>query len=162
LDSTGILPAYRGHGFTDRLQTRAIAREVFSRPFDRLYLVVRTESPVIYQLLRTGVGKDNIFPTPNRATPSYVRSIAAEVAVLLGQADKFDEERMRLTGAYSDLEALYGELPKCRDERLNEFFVQNLHPVDAFLVVAEATAGRVVSHAATRALRRSRDRPRRT
>lgn len=154
LDSSGVVPALQGGGLLSRLQARLIVQE-FARSFPRrLHLLARTESPVVYRLLRDGCGADNIWPAPGSVVPPQVARIAAGSAEWLGQQDRFDAMTLAVRGAYDNLEALYGSLPTCGESSIDAFFQETLEPDDAYVVVARASLRNV--------LRKWMDRERRT
>jgi hypothetical protein len=155
LDSTGVLPEYQRLGLIDAVQTRTIFKELFAVPFRTVYLVVRTENPIIYRVLQTAVGPDRMYPPIDKPVPERIQAIAREVARWLNQEHLFDPQYLRLAGAYGNLEALYGELPTCSDPRLNEFFAEHLTAVDAFIVLAEGIALQAVVHTVRQLVRRT-------
>lgn len=138
LDSTGVLPRYQGQGVISRMQSRILTWELARRPFSALYLITRTENPVIYRMLVRGVGDGRVFPPSTGETPEDIQRIGIEVAEWLGQSAIFQPAELKLVGAYSNLEALYGDLPCCGQTDLDCFFRDNLTPEDAFLVIAKA------------------------
>jgi hypothetical protein len=146
LDSTGVLPNYRGRRVIDIVQTHAVVRELVVRPHKRVYLAVRTESPVIYRFLQQAAGANYIYPSPKGSTPVRIQEIGSAIVAWLNQTDVFDPTLLKVAGAYSGLDALYGEMPVCSDEELNGFFKRELTPVDAFIVVVDATLLRAVKH----------------
>jgi len=149
-----VLPEYQGFGLIDAVQTRAIFRELLAAPLRTVYLVVRTENPIIYRLLQTGVGRKRMYPPLDGPAPEHIQAIARAVARWLDQEHLFEPQHLRLVGAYGNLEALYGALPTCSDSELNAFFARHLTAVDAFIVLAEATAVRAVGHFARQSMRR--------
>ncbi len=139
LDSTGVLPAYQAQGVISKVQVRLILGELAKAPLSARYLVARTENPVIYRMLELGLGRGRVFPLRDRKTPRAIQEIGAEAAEWLGQAEIFEASSLKLVGAYSNLDALYGELPSCGDFDLDRFFRDRLTPHDAFLVIAKAS-----------------------
>ncbi|HVR11758.1 MAG TPA: GNAT family N-acetyltransferase [Thermoanaerobaculia bacterium] len=153
LDSTGVLPEHQGSGIVSRVQSRILARELAAHAFSSLYLITRTENPVVYRMLQRAVGAERIHPSPRRpVVPEVIQRIGADTAVWLGQEDVFDPPRLKVAGAYSNLDALYGELPTSGDGALDAFFQGNLRPVDAFLVIADANFFRVLGFMLSRGL----------
>jgi hypothetical protein len=137
IDSTGVLPEYKGRGIIDVVQTHAVVRELATRPLKTVYLAVRTENPVIYRLLQTAAGSDYVYPLPRAPTPARIQEIGSAIAAWLDQTEIFDPLNLKVAGAYSGLDALYGELP---------VFKRELRPVDAFILIADATLFRAVIH----------------
>jgi hypothetical protein len=76
-----------------------------------------------------------------------VQELGRYLSTWLGQTEKFEPQSLRIRGAYDNLDALYGELPRCGDEAINQYFRKHLRPEDAFIVVAQldwATSYKVV------------------
>ncbi|MCZ7416882.1 MULTISPECIES: hypothetical protein [unclassified Streptomyces] len=144
LDSSGVLPESQGGGLMGHVHARMIGRECLAYAPRPVYLVARTESPVVYRLLRNGCGPGNIWPAPGTPVDPRVSLIATDVAEWLGQGDKFDRASLRVLGAYDNLDALYGDLPSCGDRAVDAFFRETLRPVDAYIVVARAGLPRLV------------------
>jgi GNAT superfamily N-acetyltransferase len=157
LDATGVLPEYQGSGIISQVQSRILARELAAHAFSSLYLITRTENPVVYRMLQRAVGAERLHPSPRTpVVPEVIQRIGAETAAWLGQKDVFDPPRLKVAGAYSNLDALYGELPKSGDAELDAFFLRSLRPVDAFLVIADANFFRVLGFMLGRGLGRTR------
>jgi ribosomal protein S18 acetylase RimI-like enzyme len=157
LDSTGVLPEYQGSGIVSQVQSRILARELAAHAFSSLYLITRTENPVVYRMLQRAVGPERIFPSPQvPIVPELIQRIGAETAAWLHQEDVFDPPTLKVAGAYSNLDALYGELPTCGEHELDAFFQRSLRPVDAFLVIAAANFFRVLGFMVKRGLTRPR------
>jgi hypothetical protein len=62
----------------------------------------------------------------------------AGLAEWLGQADIFERDTFVVKGAYSSLDALYGERPRSGDPELDEFVYSLVGPHDAMLATASA------------------------
>ena len=139
LDSTGVLPEYQRSGIVHAVQGRLVGGELARRPWARIPLIARTENPIIYCMLRRAAGEGRIHPSQGRVVPRKIREIGREVAAWLGQEGLYDPETLRLLGAYDNLDALYGDLPISQDAALNAFFKASLTPLDAFLVISEAS-----------------------
>lgn len=154
LDSTGVLPEYQRSGVISAVQARAISRELMRTPLSTIYLITRTESPVVYRMLHRALGPGRVFPAPGLEVPTAVQAIGTEVAAWLGQSHLFTAPNLTIAGAYASLDALYGELPSCGDTELDRFFRASLRPVDAFLVIARASALAAATYLARRALAR--------
>jgi hypothetical protein len=146
LDSTGVLPEYQRRGLVESAQTYAVIEELLRRPLRTVYLVVRTENPVVYRVLREAAGQENIYPPLTSTVPLRIQAIGIAVAEWLQQRDILDPRYLRLAGAYAGLDELYGEMPTCDDQALNEFFAEHLEPVDAFILLVEATLARAAKH----------------
>jgi ribosomal protein S18 acetylase RimI-like enzyme len=157
LDSTGVLPEYQGSGIISQVQSRILARELAAHALSSLFLITRTENPVVYRMLQRAVGEDRIHPSPLQpVAPELIQRIGAETSVWLGQKDVFDSPTLKVAGAYSNLDALYGEQPTSGDAGLDAFFQSSLRPVDAFLVIADANFFRVLGFMVRRGLTRPR------
>lgn len=139
LDSSGVLPSVQGGGLIGRLQATMILRECLRCFPAPVHLLARTESPVVYRLLRNGCGPRNIWPSPYRPPSERISAIGSAAARWLDQADRFDPATLRVQGAYDNLEALYGDRPSCGEADLDAFFHRTLRPEDAFIVVARAS-----------------------
>ncbi|WP_199930948.1 hypothetical protein [Streptomyces sp. CB02923] len=153
LDSSGVLPDSQGGGLMGHIHAKMIALECLNYAPRPVYLVARTESPVVYRLLRNGCGPDNIWPAPDTAVDRQVSLIATDVAEWLGQSDKFDPGSLRILGAYDNLDALYGDLPSCGDPTIDAFFRTTLRPEDAYIVIARAGLPRIARQWAKREIK---------
>jgi len=153
LDSSGVIPELQGGGLMSRLHARIIVREVLARTPRPVYLVTRTENPVVYCLLRDGCGSSNIWPSPHAGPSHRASAIATAASHWLGQRDKFDPASMLVRGAYDNLDALYGDLPSSGEAVTDEFFQNSLRPEDAFIIVARAFIPHVVRKWADREAR---------
>ncbi|MFJ3811245.1 hypothetical protein ACIPWE_33410, partial [Streptomyces sp. NPDC090073] len=153
LDSSGVLPESQGGGLMGHIHAKMIATECLYYAPRPVYLVARTESPVVYRLLRNGCGADNIWPSPDRAADRRVELIATDAAEWLGQSDKFDPASLRVLGAYDNLDALYGDLPSCGDGTIDAFFRDTLRPEDAYIVIARAGLPRIARQWAKREIK---------
>jgi len=161
LDSTGVLPEYQGSGIVSQVQSRILARELLAHAFSSLFLITRTENPVVYRMLQRAVGAERIHPSARLpGSPEKIQRIGAETAAWLRQQDVFDPPTLKVAGAYSNLDALYGELPTSGDRELDAFFQRSLRPVDAFLVIADANFFRVLGFMVKRGLTPTRGRGR--
>ncbi|WP_232293549.1 GNAT family N-acetyltransferase [Stigmatella aurantiaca] len=151
LDSTGVLPELQNTGIMTKLFGQFLLGELLrSGPYG-LYISMRTENPVVYQSFYKVAGEQNIFPSLSAPVPDKVQEMGRQLAAWLHQSDKFDAPSLRVTGAYDNLDALYGELPTCDDGAINSYFRQHLRPVDAFLVLARlSNPGTLLSLAAKR------------
>ncbi|MFG3284538.1 hypothetical protein [Streptomyces sp. NPDC048111] len=143
LDSSGVLPESQGGGLMGHIHAKMIIQECLRYAPRPVYLLARTESPVVYRLLRNGCGAENIWPAPGARTSREVSLIGADVAEWLGQGEKFDRASMKVVGAYDNLDALYGDLPACGEPTIDAFFRSTLNPEDAYIVVAKAGLGRI-------------------
>ena len=153
LDSTGVLPEYQGSGIISQVQSRILARELAAHAFSSRYLITRTENPVVYRMLQRAVGAERIYPSARMpVVPERIQRIGADTAVWLRQQDVFDPLTLKVAGAYSNLDALYGQLPTSGDGELDAFFQRSLRPVDAFLVIADANFFRVLGFMVKRGL----------
>jgi GNAT superfamily N-acetyltransferase len=148
LDSTGVLPRYQRSGVMSRLYTRLLTTEFLGNTLRPIHLSMRTESPVVYHTFFRGLGSANIYPSPDREVPVQLQRIGSKLAAWLGQAAKLEPTRLLIRSAYDNLEALYGELPVCADERINAYFRSHLRPEDAFIVIARFDLGTLARVAA--------------
>jgi len=146
IDSTGVVPEHQGQGLTAALQRRFVYREIASRPFSRLNLVMRTESPIVYAGFRRAVGPRAMHPAPGRPVPPSIQRIGRDAAEWLGQAGTFRAPELKIEDAYANLDALYGELPSAGDRELDEFFRAALRPVDAFIVICEVSLSKALRY----------------
>lgn len=137
LDSTGVLPELQHTGIMTGLFGQFLLKEMLRAGPRGLYVSMRTENPVVYQSFYKVAGEQNTFPSLSAPVPDTVRQMGRQLAAWLKQGDKFDESSLRVMGAYDNLDALYGELPTCGDEHINQYFREHLRPVDAFLVLAK-------------------------
>lgn len=135
LDSTGVLPRYQASGIMSRVFKRLLATELMRNSLRPIHLSMRTESPVVYNSFFRAVGPSRIYPSPDRSIPSSAQQIGSKLAAWLGQSDKLEPGRLRVRGAYDNLDELYGEQPVCANERINAYFRANLRPEDAFIVI---------------------------
>ncbi|MFB9463829.1 hypothetical protein [Streptomyces cinereospinus] len=161
LDSSGVLPESQGGGLMGHVHARMIASECLTYAPRPVYLVARTESPVVYRLLRNGCGAENIWPAPGTGVDRRVALIATDVAEWLGQSDKFDPDSLRILGAYDNLDALYGDLPSCGDPAIDTFFRETLRPEDAYIVIAKAGLPRIAQQWGKREIKAVRAQSRR-
>ncbi|MBV8994307.1 MAG: hypothetical protein JO287_11570, partial [Pseudonocardiales bacterium] len=85
LDSSGIIPELQGGGLMSRLQARMIVRECLANAPRAVYIVTRTENPVVYRLLCDGCGAANIWPSPHTAPTRRASTVATAASDWLGQ-----------------------------------------------------------------------------
>jgi hypothetical protein len=156
LDSSGVLPEAQGGGIMGHVHSKMIIQECLRYAPRPVYLLARTESPVVYRLLRNGCGADNIWPSPDAPVDRRVSLIGEDAAEWLGQSEKFDRGSMKILGAYDNLDALYGDLPTCGEPQIDAFFRKTLRPEDAFIVVARAGLPRIVREWAGKEIKAAR------
>jgi acetyltransferase (GNAT) family protein len=135
IDSTGVVPEHQGQGLLKKVFRDRLTMDGAPCGGATFY-AARSESPIFFMLMRTTFGASAIFPRPSTNVPSDVSTAALELARWLGQESIFDATEMRIEGAYSNLDALYGELPSSGDGELDEFIRKSLGPLDAFLMFA--------------------------
>ncbi|MFD4374295.1 hypothetical protein [Streptomyces sp. NPDC058486] len=162
LDSSGVLPDSQGGGLMGHIHSKMIIQECLRYAPRPVHLLARTESPVVYRLLRNGCGADNIWPSPHNEVSREVSLIGVDAAEWLGQSEKFDRASLKIVGAYDNLDALYGDLPTCGEPGIDTFFRENLRPEDAYIVVARAELPRIAREWARREVRAARARRART
>lgn len=136
LDSSGVIPKFFGTGLVAKANAYMI-RKVFIRSFFKtLLLLCRTESPIIYRLLVKNLGFENVYPkitgeTFNKKYKSGVKKIVG----YLKQGHMIDYDSLIIKNAYGNLDELYGDLPVCSDQNINNFFQSKLGVNDAFLII---------------------------
>lgn len=138
IDSTAVLPEFQTAGLMAPIFGRNFALERCRVPFGRLYSVVRTENPVVHVALATMLGTSQLHPSPAQEIPEDVCAVASGTAEWLGQAHCFDPSVLAVRAAYPGMGALYAELPKSGVRHIDDFFAENLAPVDAFLITGSA------------------------
>jgi hypothetical protein len=145
IDSTSVYPPYQTKGLMAPLFAIDFFGEHLRNPFRRMYMIVRTENPIVYAALCTMLGGDNMNPDPRRPVPERLQEIASACADWLKCGDAavhtppeatFDPERLTQRDAYSD--PLYDRIPRSGLRPLDEFFHSSVRPIDAFLVTAPA------------------------
>lgn len=81
-----------------------------------------------------------MWPNAQGRPPTSVVHCGTSVAEWLDQAERYDREALIVRGAYSNLPALYGDLPTSRDAALNAYLQQQLGPLDAFLFFGQVSS----------------------
>ncbi len=146
LDSSGMIPGGQSRGVMRELcRTRIIEGAVPRHAArERVYVSARTESPIVYKLLRGFVGEQQLYPHPVARASEEVVGCGRDLADWLGQAAILEPGSLVLRGAYAGLDALYGELPSTGDPALDVLFRERLGPLDAYLLIGQVigTPGR--------------------
>ena len=147
IDSSGMIPPYQGKGIMRAIWSTRLSGHAFQRfaGVGELYVSARSESPVLYKLLRAIPGVSQLYPNTRAGIPPHVLACGRELASWLGQADLLQQDSLTLKGAYAALDALYGELPSTGDASLDQLFRAQLGPLDAFLLVGEVNS-RAATH----------------
>jgi hypothetical protein len=136
-DSTGMLPNWSRYGlmskaidslFVDLVHLYGVEGD--RRPF----ICARTENPVICRLVYALLGE--CYPNAAAPPPAAMADAIAGLAEWLGQGDIFQRDTFVVKGAYSSLDALYGERPKSGDPELDAFVYSLVGPHDAMLATA--------------------------
>lgn len=157
LDSTGVLEQYQHRGFITRLHGYTIVREIRRRPHRPLWVTMRTENPVIYKMLRLGVGPEHLFPSLSGPAPERVQRLGQATADWLGEGADFRRRDLVIEGAYAEAYNRYDEdRLTCGDGEIDAMFLERLAPDEAFVVLAEVTSLRVAAWLAGRGARRAR------
>lgn len=136
IDSSGVVPTGQSRGvMRDVIQRRLCAGAIDRLGADRrVYVSARSESPILYKLMRGIVGPSNLFPNPNLRTPPDVLECGKVLAAWLGQAALIEEGSLIVRNAYANLDKLYGDLPVTGDLALDTMFRNSLGPLDAYLL----------------------------
>ncbi len=136
LEASGMVPGEQSRGVTRTLfDNRSRTSFVKHKGRERVYVSARTESPIVYKLMRRLLGAERLFPNPALATPADVLECGRGLAEWLGQAELLEPGSLVLRGAYAQLESVYGELPLTGDAELDRLFRGRLGPLDAYLVI---------------------------
>jgi hypothetical protein len=135
-DSTGMLPEWSRYGLMSKAIDSLFVDLVGVYGERRPYICARTENPVICRMFYALLGE--CYPNPREAPPAAMADAIAGLAEWLGQADIFERDTFVVKGAYSSLDALYGERPRSGDPELDEFVYSLVGPHDAMLATASA------------------------
>lgn len=146
IDATGVVPEYQGLGLAGPVFLMNFFREHVRAPHRPMYMVVRTENPVVYGGMRRMLRQSHIFPIPGRPVPRRIQEIGSAAAEFLGQRQQFVPGKLKVVDAYPGLEAMFAEIPQSRDETVNELFSQTLTERDAFLLVGKNSLLRLAVH----------------
>lgn len=146
VDSTGVVPGRQSAGLMTSVLRHRLGSALREIRFQGV-VSARSESPVFYRLLRKLFGVGAVYPMPNRTVPNALLRSARDIAAWLGQDAIFDSHTLRLTGAYSNLEQLYGEIPSSGVGEIDEFFRTSLGPLDAFIIVVDVARSSMLTQA---------------
>lgn len=136
LDSSGILPAHFGKGIVPKANAIITKRAFLKRPFYDFLMFTRTENPVIYSSLVKYLGEKNVYPRLDfQSFPNKYQHMVDEILDYLKQKHLVEDNSLFIKNAYGYLDELYGELPTCSNESINEFFQSQLSSNDAFLIM---------------------------
>jgi hypothetical protein len=145
IDSSGVVPSGQSKGVMRTIMGRRLASGILPRfaSRDRVYVSARSESPVVYKVMRGLVGAPNLFPNPALHTPADVLESGHDLARWLGQADLMEPGSLVIRNAYAVLDELYGELPSSGEPALDRMFRNALGPLDAYLLVGRVPRSEV-------------------
>lgn len=149
IDATGMRPELQKTGVMTQVFSRFLASEFVRNKLKPIYVVMRTESPVVYYAFFKTVGQDNIYPNLLKAPPPVVEKIGGYIAGWLNQADKFESPTLRILNAFEgpcpwrwtgNVEEHDAGHPLCSDVQINSYFLEQLRPEDAFIIIARMSA----------------------
>lgn len=140
LKGTAVRPESQGKGFYSILIPLRVLVEAEKHPNKKLLVGTRTQNPRVYEKsIKLG-----LFPKYDQPTPEYLKPVACDYAALVRekhsdfQSEKgleFDSDVLVARRAYGFVNeagqeetfCMYGDnVPKARDERINQFINNNL------------------------------------
>jgi hypothetical protein len=130
---TCVLKSEQGNGIYPMLNEERLKAELEKIKADDFYFSVRTQNPIIYSSIKKVERIDKLYPDPETKVPKNILVVAKKTSRILGCEVK---DNLVVENAYDS--CLYGKIPRCRDEKINNMFDSLLnYERDALLIVAK-------------------------
>jgi hypothetical protein len=137
IDSTGMVPSRQFRGVMRHVLRRRLGK-AYSEHRGTTPLILasaRSESPIVYKLMKKVLGGDHVFPCVGGDVPADILNHGKHLAAWLEQTDILERDSLILRNAYTMVDELYDELPSTGDPDLDRMFREKLGPLDAYLLI---------------------------
>jgi len=150
IDATGIIQRYQNKNLLVETSTKDVLDFWRKVKFQKLFLLMRTESSLVYDIFRKRAGETKIYPLiNNRKVPINIQKLAKEMAIILNQEDKINLDTLVIKNAFNgpcpwrwdkNLKPLLAEgLMNSRNNRIHQFINKKLNPEDSLIIVVEVS-----------------------
>ncbi|RJQ81543.1 hypothetical protein D5S17_04920 [Pseudonocardiaceae bacterium YIM PH 21723] len=135
-DSSALLPEHQSKGVAMRMANVLYLEEFLRRHLHHtMWMVARTQSPMIHSGLTRSGGPDNVYPQPGKPVPAKIQRIGQAVADWLGQGAAFEPGLMRINDAYGSTTGTYKQRPVADVTEINDYFAEYIGADQALIVV---------------------------
>ncbi len=150
LDATGITRNHQKKSLLLKMMTKDIFDFWKKVKFRRFYLLMRSESSLIFDIVRKRAGNKKTYPLlTGEPVPRNIQLLAKEMAKILNQAEKIDLKTLVIKNAFNgpcpwrwdkDLNPLLSDgLMNSRNQDIHNFISQKLRPEDSMVIVAKVS-----------------------
>ncbi len=150
IDATGIIKNHQKKNLLLKMMTKDIFDFWKKVKFQKLYLLMRSESSLIFDIVRKRAGDEKTYPLINKEpVPHQIQILAKEMASILNQEDKINLETLVIKNAFDgpcpwrwdkNLKPLLADsLMNSRNKKIHKFISSKLNPEDSLVIVVEVS-----------------------